>query len=74
MSRANIRKCPLFFEKRASPSDLASLGHLKVNCPVGAREATLGCPRKRGRQEISDLHPLSAVFFGKDHKLKGYIL
>ena len=29
-------------------SDLALLGHLKVNCPVGAREATLGCPQ-RGR-------------------------
>ena len=29
-------------------SDLASLGHLKVNCPEGAREATLGCPQ-RGR-------------------------
>jgi len=25
-----------------------ALGHLKVNCPEGAREATLGCPQ-RGR-------------------------
>ena len=22
------------------------LGHLEVNCPIGAREATLGCPLK----------------------------
>ena len=27
-------------------SDPAAPGHLKVNCPVGAREATLGCPLK----------------------------
>ena len=23
-------------------------GHLKVNCPFGAREATLGCPSRGG--------------------------
>ena len=26
-----------------TPSDPATPGHLKVNCPEGAREATLGC-------------------------------
>ena len=41
---------PTFPRKVGTPSDLALLGHLKVNCPEGAREATLGCPRKRGRQ------------------------
>ena len=36
-----------------TPSDPAMPGHLKVNCPEGAREATLGCPHlacaKQGR-------------------------
>ena len=27
----------------------ASPGHLKVNCPTGAREATLGCPIGGGK-------------------------
>ena len=31
---------------RIPPTSL-SLGHLKVNCPEGAREATLGCPLTR---------------------------
>ena len=34
----------------ANPST-ADAVPLKVNCPVGAREATLGCPL-RGRQEV----------------------
>ena len=34
----------VFCPWRYTPSDLAALGHLKVNCPAGAREATLGCP------------------------------
>ena len=40
-------------------------GHLKVNCPEGAREATLGCPHladaKQGRQI------LTAYFFKNDY-------
>ena len=28
--------------------DLALLGHPEVNCPAGAREATLGCPQRGG--------------------------
>ena len=37
----------------ACPLRPANAGHLKVNCPEGAREATLGCPHlanaKQGR-------------------------
>ena len=36
-----------------TPSDPAMAGHLKVYCPEGGREATLGCPHlanaKQGR-------------------------
>ena len=31
------------------------MGHLKVNCPAGAREATLGCPQ-RGRLGSTPFH------------------
>ncbi len=39
-------------------SDLASLGHLKVNCREAAREATLGCPPGEGNFFRSILIPL----------------
>ena len=45
-----------------TPSAPATPGHLKVNCPEGAREAALGCPylatAKQGRLRCI---PISAI-------------
>ena len=46
LAKSRLRR--LLAARACGRSDLASLGHLKVNCPEGAREAILGCPQ-RGR-------------------------
>ena len=37
------------YQKNHTPSVTATPCHLEVNCPNGAREATLGCPHRGGK-------------------------
>ena len=46
--RAGLRPVARCTHLRAQRPCGFAWGHLKVNCPEGAREATLGCPQ-RGR-------------------------
>ena len=49
----------------ATPSDPLR-GHLKVNCPEGAREATLGCPLHGSVEGEARLLLHQCIFRGND--------